>query len=160
MTKFTRDAVSEALHAAVAAKGEEYVYPNLGECRYAEHAGDSIAPSCIVGYVVDALDHDLLENWAEYEDVVGEGFEISEATFTEEYDYEEILDENGDYLHSGEPQRGRRAIDVDATTLDALQVAQSLQDEGKPWGDAEEGFNRVLAGEDWMWVENEILLRR
>lgn len=164
MTKFTRDAVSEALHAAVAAKGENYVYPKdeYDGCVYSARDGGKIYPACIVGHVVAALDPELFQNWAEYEVESNESFTVSEGAARDyPYEYKQYEDEHGYWVCDGDPQRVRKALDVDDNvTIDALASAQAIQDSSLPWKLSQEAFDRILAGEDREAVENENLLRK
>lgn len=161
MTIFTRDAVSEALHKAVETKGADYVYPdwNFG-CHYADAEAEYQAPSCIVGHVVAALDPELFQNWAEYErQAQGDSFSVRDAMYGDEYDYAEVLDEDGLWVGVGEAQKFRKALSADDRTRDALLAAQRVQDLGQPWGDAQEAFDRVMAGEGEGAVVEEIIDR-
>lgn len=157
MTKFTRDAVSEALHAAVVAKGEDYVYPNYDEgCTYSDPANRE-APSCIVGHVVATLDPEVFQSWADYEDTEEDTFSADDLDKSRGYDREAIYDEDGLWEGTGEARKFREAFEVDYTTKDALYVAQRLQDLGRPWGVAQKAFDRVAAGEDHKLVFAEML---
>jgi hypothetical protein len=53
--RFTEEQFTEAMKAAVAERGEDYVYPHA-QCRY---RGDDGAPRCIVGVAVFKLDESL-----------------------------------------------------------------------------------------------------
>lgn len=137
MTILTKDAVSEALHKAVAEKGEDYVYPRANEgCRYADPYNPEV-PSCIVGHVVAALDPETFKR-------IGQREEENEMSFSATY----LLDDGPFGL---DPE--------DDSVVAALQVAQSLQDLGLPWGYAQEGFDRVIKGEEYIMVEGEITSR-
>lgn len=164
MTKFTRDAVSEALHAAVAAKGGDYVYPQdeYDGCVYSTRVGEDIYPACIVGHVVAALDPELFQNWAEYEVESNDSFTVTSGAARDyPYDHKQYEDEDGLWISDGEPQHVRKRLDVDDNvTIDALASAQVIQDSSLPWKLSQEAFDRILAGEDREAVENEILLRK
>lgn len=148
MTIFTRDAVSEALHKAVEAKGGDYVYPgaSMGACTYSDRQSDHLAPSCIVGHVVAELDPELFANWAEYEREESNSFSIYEgAVSTEEYDYEEIMNEDGFYVSGGDARKVRKSIGIDdPAVLSALKEAQRIQDAGGTWGEAQREFDQIL----------------
>lgn len=160
MTKFTRDAVSEALHAAVAAKGEDYVYPGWNEGCYYADPEEHKAPSCIVGHVVAALDPNTFRSWAEFEaQEGGDSFPASEMDTPRRYAEEEICDEDELLVGYGEPQKVREAFEVDEVTKNALSVAQRIQDMGRSWADAQESFDRTMRGEDAESVRAEIMAR-
>lgn len=156
--KLKTDAVTEALEAAVAAKGEDYHYRGYvradqgaalpGSCSYANEDG---SPSCIVGHVVAALDPRLFAEMVEAEKV--EGFPVTE------------LKSGVDIVQYDEYDEVERQVFIEPVKSDgpelfeALRVAQVLQDNGHSWGEALEAYRRTLAGEDSYTVELEIKAR-
>lgn len=136
MTLLKTDAVTEALHKAVAEKGGDYVYPwHEVQCSYTEpgeREEGSVAPSCIVGYVIDAIDHDALERIAVYEEREGESLGVGE-----------LFDVDVDFQ--------------DETLLVALEAAQRVQDRGAPWKYSQIVYDRVIArGPDCGSVEDAV----
>lgn len=142
MTVLTKNAITEALNKAVEEKGGDYIYitpdgyqayPESGlSCRYSDHDGN---PSCIVGFVVAALDPEGFAKLAQHEESEGESFGVD---LIDEYDFAKF-----------------EAYE----TISALQAAQSVQDDGMPWSYAQEAYNRVLAGESQWAVQNDLLER-
>jgi hypothetical protein len=131
------DAVTEALKEIVAGK-EDFVYPyHETQCFYTDPE-DRTAPSCIVGHVIDAIDHEALERLGEYEMQDGESFSVAE-------------------MNNGKRFNQRFDLDFDSATLqEALQAAQEVQDLGIPWGRSWEAYQRVLAGENRRTVVDGI----
>ncbi len=157
-----KNAVVEALHRAVAEKGEDYVYPAAssgyrgGACVYSERneAGEAY-PSCIVGHVIAALDPEEFQAIVEYEQRMDESFSVNELIQGKHGSYE--IEYGGNrYAEAFVPALLMEDADVES----ALSIAQSLQDSGCTWGEAQEGFDRVLAGESRWVVENEIRERK
>jgi hypothetical protein len=151
------DAVTAALDAAIAAKGEDYHYKGMtpvtnrylgATCVYAEADG---SPSCIVGHVVAALEPELFRQMHEAEE--GEGFPVTEletGLAVTRYD------EDDRPLQETVIER----VKADNEALyEALRVAQSLQDQGYSWGEAGEAYHRTISGEDSYEVEREIKAR-
>lgn len=64
MSTHTNEEIIAAARAAVRQKGADYVYLKdaAGNCYYANEDG---SPSCIVGFVLSALDPDLFQRVAE-----------------------------------------------------------------------------------------------
>jgi hypothetical protein len=126
------DAVTEALNKAIETKGEDYVYPKYEVgCTYTDREDGAVAPSCIVGWVIDAIDHEALERVAKYEESEGESFSVPE-----------LVD------HAG--------LEFDNDRLaDALQAAQSVQDQGAPWAYAKLAYTRVLNEGAWHYEAKE-----
>lgn len=130
------DEVTEALNAAVEEKGEDYVYPNAGDsCTYSDPYADEPTPSCIVGWVIAAVAPKVFEKIRREEASEGESMGVHSLA-------------NNGY------------IKADEVLKEALQAAQSLQDDGHPWGVAREAYNRILAGENRFDVISEIERKR
>lgn len=132
----TKNAVQEALDKAIAERGADYRYTDTHKdgCYYAEwdEATEVPAPSCVVGFVVDAIDHEAFEALARTE--------ASEGTFSapELVEYElGIAFEDGDIQ-------------------EALSLAQQAQDEGLTWGQAREFAIRYLEGEPYSKIRSDM----
>ena len=120
---FTLEDVMREMRKAVKLKGADYVYEkvplsqeevgNDAGCAYGDLDGN---PSCLVGYVIYALDKEAFNLIHEREADVGESFPVLDAVAT--------LDR----------QVGSNSFSEDA--IDALCRAQLRQDQGEPWGDA------------------------
>jgi hypothetical protein len=135
-TTLKKDAVTEVLEKVVAEKGPDYVYPYYStQCFYSDPE-DREAPSCIVGHVVAALDHDAFVELAGYER------------------------DNGESLSASQLGSDGYAEFEDDTLRSALQAAQEVQDQGSPWSEALEAYRRVLGGEEAYRVTEEISERR
>lgn len=140
MSVLKKDAVTEALRAAIAEKGEEYVYPAWQEgCSYSTREGQ---PSCIVGWVVAALDPEVFKKVHEYEVDSGESTCVANLEKGTESSYE------AEYYFGLEFE--------DSTLTEALQAAQDVQDTGGPWRVAQVAYDRVLAGEGRYSVVDEL----
>lgn len=104
-----------ALEKVVAEKGENYVYPrylNNMQCVYAEVVGGEVVPSCIVGYAINEISHELFEKLAE-EEIESGGMEANDI----------------------------RWVQIEEEARDALRAAQAKQDAGKTWGEALYAFD-------------------
>lgn len=101
------------LVAAIAQKGEDYVYPEFDEkpCTYSING----EPSCIVGYAVDSIGHDLflLLQTEEAKDGPMSVYSIESLDFT-------------------------------YAAKNALQRAQGAQDAGQTWGESLRIFDEVI----------------
>lgn len=122
------DAVSEVLHKVVEGR-EGYVYERVnGSCRYADTDG---APSCIVGHVVAALAPETYNALHEYEKRTS--MSVAAGALAG--------------WHGG-------TLDVEDRVIQALGAAQTVQDEGAPWGYARMAYDRVIDGADpWKTIE-------
>ncbi|AXC36209.1 hypothetical protein SEA_MUSETTA_105 [Microbacterium phage Musetta] len=122
MKTFTDEQVTEAIEKVVAERSPDYVYKSGRDdngCFYASKDGES--PSCVVGFVVNALNPEAFRKIVEVEINAGESFEVQDAlTYTD-----------GELNISTEARR-------------ALQKAQDEQDNGKPWGEALASYKAVL----------------
>lgn len=109
---YTNEQISVALRAALDAKGEDYVYETgiSGDCDYARHG----APSCIVGFVANALDPEM---------------------FRAIEDYEEDYDKNRGDNSFRAVANGLR-LPFEPHQVKALGDIQREQDKGVPWGEA------------------------
>ena len=129
----TKNAVQEALDKAIAERGADYVYDSSNGCHYADWAEvtEVPAPSCVVGFVVDAIDHETFEAVAQYE--------ASEGTFAvpelAEYGLAQFEDED---------------------VQQALALAQEAQDDGLTWGQARDFAVRYLEGEAYSVLQKEM----
>ncbi|WMI33977.1 hypothetical protein SEA_ERENYEAGER_107 [Microbacterium phage Erenyeager] len=125
MKTFTDEQVTEAIERVVADRGEDYVYDNGRNkkweqgCFYASKDGES--PSCVVGFVVNALNPEAFRKIVEVEIGGGASFDVQDA----------LAYTDGELNISTEARR-------------ALQKAQDEQDGGKPWGDALASYKAVL----------------
>lgn len=101
------------LVAAIAQKGEDYTYPEFDEkpCTYSING----EPSCIVGYAVDSIDHDLFSLLRDEE--VKEG-PMSVAAI--------------------------QSLSFTYGAAHALGMAQRSQDAGKTWGDSLRMFDEAV----------------
>lgn len=121
-----RTRVAEALDAAVAEVGADFVYPRTGTwrrnglCVYAREVEGVLRPACLVGQVLVRLGVSL----EELEAAGSQGFDMDEAGYL----FPEAVN------------------DEDLVT--ALSVAQDYQDEGQSWGVAQTRFHELLAGKD------------
>jgi len=142
------DDVVGLIHEAVAARGEEWAYPDTSQCRYvyyrndyqwavdeAEYTGakpdaakmieyfgdDNGAPACLVGYVLNLINPGLL-----YLAVEGNHNEDSVAGWM---GYES----GKDFV----AQVGETEYVFPVDVIDLLQTAQAVQDSGQTWGSAE-----------------------
>lgn len=109
---YTNAEVNAALKAALDEKGHDYVYPvdANGNCVYQKDG----APSCLVGYVVHALDPKEFERVAAFE--ADQGMNKGDTSFGN------VALKLGLRFHPD--QRW------------ALELVQSAQDHGDTWGDA------------------------
>ena len=134
-TVLTKNAVQEALDKAIAERGADYRYTDThGDgCFYADwdEATKTPAPSCVVGFVVDAIDHATFEALARTE--------ATEGTFS--------APEIADY--------GLAQFE-DEDVQQALAFAQEAQDEGLTWGQAREFAIRYLEGERYSVLRDEM----
>lgn len=130
MTIITSEAVTQAIHKVVEKKGADYIYPNSGpgaSCFYSENG----APSCIVGWVVADLDAQAFDSLVEYESAESESFTANEL---------------------GARTNLKFGVGVEW----ALSAAQEIQDNGGTWGLALQAYERVLAGEYYYYVVQEL----
>lgn len=132
-TVLTKKAVQEALDKAIAERGADYRYAqtDIG-CSYAEWDDSGTpAPSCVVGFVVNAIDRETFEAVARTE--------AKEGTFPaghlEEYQLVQFEDED---------------------VAQALTLAQEAQDEGLTWGQARNYAVRYLEGEGPFVLRSEM----
>lgn len=129
MKTFSDEEVTAAIEAVVAERGEGYIYDNgrniHGDagCYYAD--ADGANPSCIVGFVLKALNPEAFKKVVDHERS-HESFDVEDA----------ILYADGEFNVSSEVKA-------------ALQRAQDRQDSGKSWGAALDGFKRSLRGDKW-----------
>ena len=123
---YTNRQVAEAIERIVLKFGEDYVYPDServdGDCRYASADG---SPSCLVGHVI----HELSPEWFE---------ELRRAEATSA---PRIGSSSGSFAV---PDIPGIAGTISRRATAALTVAQSLQDCGRAWGWALEGFCQEL----------------
>lgn len=137
MSADIRTRVREAFSRALTEKGADYVYPGSckgpadplspkASCQYASHDG---TPSCIIGHVFADLDPEFFRNLARVEADSG-SMEV------------------GDTLVGGlVPQTAiSDAICADAELVDAMELAQRVQDFGAPWRLAVAAFDDALDG--------------
>lgn len=118
----TQDVIN-AIEAAVAAKGADYVYNRIeGSCYYHDINGsvENPTPSCIVGFVLAAVAPEVFAQISEREDMYGTSMGINEL-----YNKYDIRFE-------------------DENVVLALGHAQGWQDSGKPWGEALLRFHNTL----------------
>lgn len=106
---FTANDVVTAMTRVVEEAGEDYIYPQLKTCRYADNG----QPSCIVGKVIAALSPETFNAIALDEE---ENTRSLIVTMLE--------------ARTGIPMPFTKAA------LTALGVAQEVQDSHQPWGDA------------------------
>lgn len=127
----TTEEVTAALEKAIATKGEDYVYEPVGvTCRYTT---EEKAPSCIVGWVVAEVNPPLFDALFDFEKT---GNVIAAHDLDHPAKEPEFVDDE-------------LALEVDHRTLDALQAAQEIQDEGFAWAYAKRAYDNVLAGQDY-----------
>ena len=124
----TLSAVQKALDDAVALKGEDYVYPS-SDCAYSTNpALGEQAPSCIVGYVLNALEPEVFKEVAKRE---WQKPDPSLGVYVDEYGY--ALDSTT--VEGLRDRWGIRAFDdVEDGVVELLYEAQSNQDSGNTWG--------------------------
>lgn len=140
MTILTKTAVQEALDAAIAARGADFVYTESdeydGNCYYAaEGPVGEFAPSCVVGFVVDAIDHEAFKRLA------------ADEAVNDTFDAGALSGHRGVSL----------GIEVEENLVaDALQLAQEAQDAGLPWGKAREFAVRRLEGESYFEIRRDL----
>jgi hypothetical protein len=108
MKNITMEEVEWALRDVVAEYGEEYIYvpPKDGLCRYLDKDPAGIKPACLVGHVLVRL-----------------GALVSELACQEGRSADAL-----DY--------GRMGLSLSSEAINVLYMAQEVQDEGRPWGDA------------------------
>lgn len=134
----TTEDVTAALEKAIAAKGEGYVYEPIGAtCRYTT---EEKSPSCIVGWVVAEVNPPLFDALFDFEQT---GNVIAAHDLDRPSKEPDFLDDE-------------LALEVDRRTLDALQAAQEIQDEGLSWAYAKRAYDNVLAGQDYREAIDEI----
>lgn len=119
---YTNEQINEAIKAALAEKGEDYVYERVGEgakqgCYYAVDG----APSCLVGNVLNRLDPEMFAQVIEYE------------TDTPEYQ-DTGFEDVAEYLR----------LPFHEDQVAALKDAQVKQDQGKTWGEAAQKYAEKL----------------
>jgi hypothetical protein len=152
---FTTNAVTQVLESLVEEKGRDYVYPPAAEsiaCYYSEEDG---APSCIVGHVIAKLEPELFHALYVRERKAQLGSASADEVLKYPVEFGRAEDDFDDMtsiydnppLDDSNPKHNRLAR--------ALSVAQSIQDGGRTWGAALEGYRRVLAGEDEWLVRRE-----
>lgn len=127
MATYTRENVTKALEDAVALKGEDYVYPGSShqQCYYSVQDEDlGTVPSCIVGHVIAVLDPEGFEKVAAFESCTGDS-KSARAVL----DYGSL--------------EGVKTIQDDGLVY-ALTCAQSVQDNGRTWGEALNSFRSAL----------------
>ena len=133
------------MEKAVAERGEDWVYPAQGDCRYqydpydyddetwagpeekamVAYFGDVKAPACLVGKVLFDLNPEFLEQIVRN----GDNGESVEAL----------------HLESGWVI-GDETFLFTADAIHALQVGQSAQDTGVPWGESVDRAKKRIAG--------------
>lgn len=123
----TLSAVQKALDDAVALKGEDYVYPS-SDCAYSTNpALGEQAPSCIVGYVLNALEPEVFKEVARREWKP----DPSLGVYVDEYGY--AVDSTT--VEGLRDRWGIRAFDdAEDGVVELLYEAQSNQDSGNTWG--------------------------
>lgn len=144
MAEFTYENVLAALEAAVADKGEDYVYPKaIGSCTY---TNVDKSPSCIVGHVVAKLAPAKLEKIFEneYSEFIAEQVPLEQAedyvsSFSVYALVRQYLKEDPNLYDSD------NMYDRDTALTIALGVAQGTQDSGKTWGEALAKFKEEYA---------------
>lgn len=128
MKELTADEVRAALQRAVDFKGADYVYRGPrgsgGSCWYANPNG---TPSCIVGHVFADIDPEFYARLRKMEQDTGLSATV-ETIFA------------GD-----DPEKwGLHPPRIGADVTEALSRAQAIQDTGRTWGDALEGYDRAM----------------
>lgn len=125
--RITRENFTAAMRAAVAERGEDFVYPAVGSelaeqgwrteeweaCVYVLPDG---SPACLIGLALYKIDPGILTHAEPQSDDAGRVM-------------------------------GRAGVQ-DGTLLLAAGRAQSAQDRGVPWGEALSEYERVLSAED------------
>lgn len=141
MPTTTTEQFTEAIEAAVAERGSDYVYPlhddsqpnwNLnGVCVYAVETESGLKPGCIVGDVFDRLGVATLDRMHE--------FEVETQTNTN-LDTDSTLGTDS----TVGPLVEHLALDLPPRVLNALREAQTEQDYGNDWGTALDAYKRTL----------------
>ena len=126
-TKITKTEAKRLMREIVAKKGADFVFTST--CQYFHDNG---RPACIVGHLLHALG-------VKRKDLATEGWDGGVCSLNEGNGVQEAVE----HLFPN----------TDPVVIDALQVAQSLQDRQYTWGQALEAFERVLKGEDRRVVE-------
>ena len=134
MTEITRENFLAAMRKAVEMRGEDYVYPSLegdpslrgdaGECLYSKDG----QPQCIIGMALYLIDPALMPTNVE-DDELALNWDGDRHLYCLDMDAATVL--------------RRRGVE-DRGLLDAAEHAQSLQDNGRRWGEALEEFENAL----------------
>lgn len=127
----TPDQFMAELEKVVAERGLDYTYKSdrhIGGCWYSTEDGEG---SCAIGKIIEAVDPDLFQEAATYEEEAGESCGI-DALFAE--------------LGFRHVEMGFGHVEMDEATLDLAQVAQTLQDRGYRYEAVLELTRRVYDG--------------
>lgn len=123
--------------------GEDFVYPDTGRCHYvdiveifdADRTQDVLAPSCIVGRIIDKIDHALLNPLRFYS---------NDACVTSILSGGDVVDEAGTF---GCWLKFDDDIVFTAEAVDLMSSMQEAQDNGVTYGTvrkaAHGGYNEI-----------------